>query len=232
MALHSFTKTEVINRIETLVRRLTKQESLSYMEHKLVEDAFNSAIVDMCVDTAIPHWRFLLEDVTADTTSGTAYVDIDANVFNVISGTVRIEAENATLDAKSLEALYSSDPGIEATGPPLYYAFDSSASVDQIRLRLWPVPDATYTIAFVAESIPDEDSIASFPSWMHSCLKDKAFELALRDLGLFIESAIYAASYEKRKHAHKQSQGYDGPRHIRRRGGGPTTIDIQSRIPT
>jgi hypothetical protein len=232
MALWSLTKAEIISRIETILRRLTGQESCTHQEKLLIADAFNAALIDMCMDRGISRWRFIQSDETEDTTSGTAYIDLNANVFNVVSGTVRIEAENATLQAKSLEAIYSGDPGIEATGRPIYYALDSTTDAETMRLRLWPEPDATYTIAYVGESIPDEDSISSFPSWTHACLKDKATANALRDLGLLDQSRIFEASYETRKQNAKANEGHDGPRYINRIGQVSRHRSAHDRLPS
>lgn len=231
MAIWSLTKAEVISRIETVVRRLGGQETPTYSEKKLIEDAFNAAIVDMCIDRGIPRWRAVQSDYTASTTSGTSYVDLDANIFNIITGTVRIEGEDATLAEKSLEAIYSGDPGIESSGRPIYYALDASSDPETIRLRLWPQPDSSYTISFVGESIPDEDSIASLPSWMHGALKDKSTENALRDLGFLNESRAFAASYERRKHDAKASEGTDAPLYINRVGPHRHLQDVQDRMP-
>ena len=98
-------------------------------------------------------------------------------------------------------------------------------------MRLKPIPDAVYTIAFIGESVPDEDSISTFPVWTHACLKDKATENALRDLGFFNESVPFQLSYKKRIQDNKASQGHDGPRHINRVGHVSAGRGIQSRLP-
>ena len=99
---------------------------------------------------------------------------------------------------------------------PRYYAFDSSSDPETIRLVLWPKPDAAETIRFEAETIIEEDSVDSFPSWMHAAVTDKAKENALRDLGFFNEAIVLGANYEKRLQQNKANQGGDSPMHIRR----------------
>lgn len=231
MALWSLTKQEVTNRIETILRRLTGKETPTYQEKKTISDAFNAAIIDLCLDSSISRWRFIQSDKTAATTNGTQYVDLDANIFNIVSGTVRIEAEDVNLHPAELEFIYSSDPGRDDNDQPVWYAIDSSDDPETIRMVFKPIPDAAYTVAFVAETIPDEDSISSFPSWTHACLKDKATENALRDLGLFNESIPFNRSYEKRKQDNKASQGLDTPRHIRRASGTSIYRGLESRLP-
>lgn len=231
MAVWSLTKQEIINRIETILRRLTGQETPTYQEKKTISDAINAAIVDLCLDAGISRWRFIQTDKTATTVASQQYVDLDANVFNVVSGTVRIEAEDANLYPASLEFIYGSDPDRDDEDEPIWYAFDSSDDAETLRMVFKPIPDAVFTVSFVAEVIPDEDSISSFPSWVHSCLKDKATENALRDLGLFDASIPFKLSYKKRKDDNKASQGHDSPRHINRVGAPIICRGIQSRLP-
>jgi hypothetical protein len=230
IAVWSLTKAEIQNNIETLVRRLSGQENLSYQERQSTSDAINAAMMDICLDYGISRWRFMQSDVTATTTASTSYVDLDENVFNVISGTVRIESEDRTLSAWDLEAIYQADPEGDETGVPQRYALDSSGTANTMRMQFWPIPNAAYTVSFVAETIMDEDSVSSFPSWLHAALKDRATQLALRDLGFFQQSMIYAASYQERLKMAKASQGSDAPMAIRRVG---TIIkdNIQSRCP-
>jgi len=229
-AAWALTKQELVDRIETLHRRLSGRESPTYQERKLIDDAINAAMHDICLDRGISRWRFIQADDTEATTADTAYVDLDENIFNVINGTVRIESESQVLSPMSLEYNYSSDPDQSDTGVPQYYCFDSSDDVEVMRMRLKPIPDAAYTISFVSESIPDEDSIASFPAWTHACLKDKATENALRDLGFFNEAMPFKQSYEKRKQNNKESQGHDTPIHINRVGA-QQKRGLQSRLP-
>jgi hypothetical protein len=236
MAVFAHTKQEIVDRIETLLRNLLGRESPTYQERKTIDDAINAAIVDLCLDSGISNWRFLLTDDTEVTTADTAYVDLDENIYNVVSGTVRIEAENATLEPMSLEYNYTTDPDQNDTGQPQFYALESSGDAETMRMVLKPIPNAAYTIAFVGESIPDEDSISTLPAWMHSCLKDKAILNALRDLGLSDRFpgtiANFTASYEKRKQDNKSSQGHDIPIHINRPYRVPRfSRGIQSRLP-
>jgi hypothetical protein len=231
MTVWSLTKSEITDGIEVLIRRLSGRETLTYLEKKILDNALNAAMQDLCLDRGISRWRFIQTSDTEDTTANTAYIDLDENIFNVINGTVRIEAENITLSPMSLEYNYSSDPDQNDTGMPQLYCLDSSGDAETMRMRLKPTPDAVFTISFVGESVPDKDSISSFPAWTHACLKDKATENALRDLGFFNESVPFARSYEKRKQDNKASQGTDTPIHINRVGYVSSGRGIQSRLP-
>lgn len=185
---------------------------------------------DICLDRGISRWRFLQTADTEATTAGTAYVDLDENVFNVISGTVRIPDENVTLEVASIEYIYSTDPDQDEQNRPQYYAFDSSGDPETIRLIFKPIPDAVYTIHFIAESIVDEDGISSFPAWMHGMVIDLATSIALRRLGLG-DPEYYKSKYKERKQNAKSSQGHDGPMHISRVNIIPPEFPIQSRTP-
>lgn len=229
MAAWSMTKQEIVDGIEILFRRLSGRESPTYLERKTIDNAINAAMHDLCLDRGIGSWRYRQADDTEDTTVDTAYVDLDENIFNVINGTVRIEVENITLSPMSIEYNYSSDPNQDDTGTPDHYCLESSSDAETMRMRLKPIPNAVFTISFVGESIPDEDSISSFPAWTHACLKDKATENALRDLGFFNEAMAFKQSYEKRKQDNKASQGLDVPIHVNRVGVQPRR-GIQSRI--
>jgi hypothetical protein len=231
MSIFSQTKADITQRIETLLRRLMNKESFSYLEKKIISDAINMAMQDVCLDSGVSRWRFLQENDTIDTVPGTSYVDLDANVFNVISDTVRIVNDQTLLYYTELEDIYSTDPGAQQIGRPQFYALDSSSDPETIRLKLWPTPDAVYTISLVQEKIIELDGISSFPSWMHSLLSDKAKENTLRDFGFFVESEVFKNSYTDRKNNAKISQGHDGAQHIRRVGLPRSNVGFESRIP-
>ncbi len=230
MAIWSQTVAQIKTKIEVLVRRLSGKTNLTYDERQIVSDAINEAMQDICTDRGISRWRFLQTADTEDTTAGTAYVDLDENIFNVISGTVRIPDEDITLDVASIEYIYSTDPDQDDEACPQYYAFDSSGTAGIIRLIFKPIPDAVYTIYFIAESIVDEDGISSFPSWMHGAITDLSTSIALRRLGLG-DPEYYENKYKKRKQNAKASQGHDGPMYINRVNYIPPGYPLESRLP-
>lgn len=228
MAVFSQTVAKVKTKIEVLVRRLSGKTNLTYDERQIVSDAINEAMQEICIDRGISRWRFLQTADTEDTTASTAYVDLDENIFNVISGTVRIASEDKILQVASLEYIYSTDPDQDDESCPDYYAFDSSGDPETIRLIFKPIPDAVYTISFIAESIVDEDSISSFPAWMHGAIIDLSTSIALRRLGLG-DPSFYEQQYNKRRQNAKASQGHDGAMHINRVNTIPPEYPLQSR---
>lgn len=230
IAIWSQTVAKVKTKIVALVRNLSGKSTINYEQRQIVSDAINEAMQDICLDRGVSRWRFLTSAVTADTTASTAYVDLTENVYNVVSGTVRIEAENVILLPASLEYIYQADPNRDYEGCPEYYAFDASDDAETMRLVFRPIPDAVYTVAFVAETIIDEDGISSFPAWMHGMLIDLATSIALRRLGLG-DPDFYERKYKKRKQNAKASQGHDGPMYINRAGVIPYQDNLQSRCP-
>ncbi len=228
MAIWSQEVADIKVKIEVLVRRLSGKTNLTYDERQIVSDAINEAMQDICIDRGISRWRFLQTADTEDTTAGTAYVDLDENIFNVISGTVRIASEGKTLSVASIEYIYSTDPKQDSQSCPDYYAFDSSGTPETIRLIFKPIPNAVYTISFIAESIVDEDGISSFPAWMHGAIIDLSTSIALRRLGLG-DPAFYKNEYRERKQNAKESQGGDSAQHINRVNTIPPEYPLQNR---
>jgi hypothetical protein len=229
MAIWSQTHAKIKIKIEVLARRLSGQ-NLTYDERQIVSDAINEALQQICVDRGVSRWRFLQTADTEDTTASTAYVDLDENIYNVISGTVRIASEDKTLEVASIEHIYSTDPDQDDESCPDYYAFDNSTDPETIRLIFKPIPDAVYTISFIAESIVDEDAVTSFPAWMHGMVIDLATSIALRRLALG-DPEYYYRKYRERRNDAKESQGHDGPQYINRVNYPPPDLPLQSRTP-
>lgn len=227
MAIWSQTHAKIKVKIEVLVRRLSGA-NLTYDERQIVSDAINEALQQICLDRGVSRWRFLQSADTEDTTASTAYVDLDENIYNVISGTVRIASEDKNLEYASLEYIYSTDPNQDDEASPDYYSFDNSTDPETIRMIFKPIPDGAYTVSFIAESIVDEDGIASFPAWMHGMVIDLSTSIALRRLGLGDPDYYYRA-YRDRRNDAKASQGHDGPQYINRVNYLPPEYPLQSR---
>ena len=216
MAVWSLTKAKMADRIETLYKKYTGGSVITYYERRCIDDAINAALQDVCLDYSVSRWRFLTEEVSATASSGVAYVDLTENIYNVISGTVRITSEDATLSEVSLEWLNGVDPDRSSSGAPSSYVLASSGTAGQIRMLLYPTPDSAYTITFNSELLIDEDEATAFPPWMHACLLDKCKDNALRDLGYGNEAMIFERYYEKRLANAKAANESDGPQSVAR----------------
>ena len=103
MAIWSTTKQDIVNRIETLIRSLRGKETITYGERQVISDAINTALIDVTLDYGVEHWRFLRSETTATTVVGQNFVDLAANIFKVVAGTVRIRT--FALAPKTIETI-------------------------------------------------------------------------------------------------------------------------------
>lgn len=211
MATWSLSKAGILRQIEMLVRRMTGQSVLTSIESTTISNAFNEAIVDISSERSITGSPFLRTDTTVTTTASQNYTDMSAGIVTVVHDTVRIAAEDQMLERIELSDFYALDPGEDATGLPSFYTIDYSGTAMRI---LWRVtPDAAYTVGMNVITIPDEDSISSFPGWMHGMLRALATALSLENLGL--NSVIHRTQYEEKlRNARELQRGYTGPVHI------------------
>jgi len=216
MSIWTTTKRNMVNRIETLIKRLQDSDEVSYGERLVISDAINEAMIDMCMDYKVDHWRFLQTDATVATVADQGYVDLDSGVFNVVPGTVRIGNDKVLLGT-GLNQLFDADPELTVTGKPNTYFLDGSAAADQIRLALWPKPDAVYTMKFKAETIVEAEDISAFPNTLLGALSDKSREISLRNLGFDQNALSFGRSYRDRLMNFKGNSGSNAPRNIQRR---------------
>lgn len=230
MSTWSITKANIINTIENLVRRFSKTEQLGYRDYHVINDAINGCLVSMSIDRGGDVLKCITDDVTVTTTAGTNYVDLEANVINVVDGTVRIAAEGYILSRINVDDFYALDTKEESTGKPTCYAIDYSGSATRLLLR--SIPDATYTIALKVEEIPDLDSVSTLPGWMHDTLIDGCIYKALHRLGFINESMSYRAAFEdSMKNVRDKQRGSSGAIYMRRRQSAHRRIPSELRRP-
>lgn len=213
MAIWDRTKNELQRHIETTVRTMRKGVAIITAEERFtIFGAINEAIIDIALERSIDAPKAITSDTTATTTASTAYVDLASTIINVVDGTVRITAEDQILTRMSIAEFYAFDVGEDITGLPYLYALDTNGS-GALRLLLRPTPDAVYTIAYKAESMPDEDEVSQFPGWYHGLLRSLATALALENLG--INSVAQRFQYEEKlKNIRDKQRGFSGPIHI------------------
>jgi hypothetical protein len=214
MALWSITKKRITNSIEAIVRRSTGQTELTYIEKQIVSDAINSSLIDVVEDFDFHGFTFVELSTSKDCTAGTDYIDLDDGVLHVDYESVRIESENTRLNQVSYVVLDTYkmdqiDPNI-----PTVFAI-TNASPDVLRMYLSPVPDLDYTVSYIQHTVVEEDDLAALPSHIGGAMKDKATEVALRDLGMAGIGIPFETSYMTRLKRHKKSHE-DAPRYIRR----------------
>lgn len=216
MAVWNHTLAELKEHIENFYMDASDNDIVTYHEATIINDAINQALIDISLDFGLRRFSFLKEDTTVATVAGQAYVDLITNITGVESGTVIIASEDVTLDVMNLDYIKSVDPDLSETDVPRMYAFDKGTTADLFRLQLWPVPDSTYSISFVAKKVIDEDGVSEVPQWFHPALEDKSKAIALRNLRLYEDSAIFEMAYESRKQSAKIALETDAPIYIRR----------------
>ena len=211
-----YTVNDIKTETEALVRNITGKEKLTAVEVDIVYssiiDAYQYAIQEYGVDTFMFHQA----SETQATTSGTSYIELTEYVYKVVSGSVRIKAENQTLSLIDELAIFQTDPNLDETGCPTHYAYTNSDDPNIVRLSLWPLPDAAYSIEMKVLKFPT-DVLTNFPTHLQSAIKNKAKGLAVMGLGLGQLKPQFDSAYEEIMAKIKDGYNDDGPRHIGRR---------------
>jgi len=217
MAIWERTKNELQRHIETTVRSMRGNVAIITAEERFtIFGAINEALIDISLERGIDVPKTVMSDTTADTVANQGYVDLDAEVIQVIDGTVRIESEGQILSPMSISDYYALDTKENITAPfPTRYAIDTNGS-GAIRLLLRDTPDSVKTIDLKVESMPDEDEVGALPGWYHGLLRSLATAIALENLGL--SGLVHQARYEERlKNVREKQRGRSGPQHIQLR---------------
>lgn len=218
MAAWNQTLAQLKDHIENFYMDASDNDMITYSEATVISDAINQALIDISMDFGLRRFTFLKKDTTINTIADQGYVDLATNITGIESNTVVIKSEDASLKIMNLDYIKTVDPDLSEKGTPAMYAFDSGETADLFRLQLWPIPDKVYAIDFVAKKVIDEDGVGEVPSWFHPAMEDKAKGIALRNLRLYQDSAIFEASYEMRKQNAKVAMESDAPMYIRRMG--------------
>ena len=207
----------IVTEIEALFRNVTGRNTFLSLDRDIVQNAIIDAYQFVMLEYGVSTFKFIEEADTIDTTAGTSYIDLDEYVFKVVSGSVRIPAHEQLMGLIDEIAIFQSDPDLSATGIPTSYAYTASGDPNKIRLALYPIPDATYTIYLTQMKYPT-DSITNFPTWLQSAIKYKAKALSCQGLGNLVHLKTgFNQDYEDVITKIKDGFNYDGPRHIGRR---------------
>lgn len=216
--------------VEALYKNVTGRANLSAVEADIVQnsivDAYQFALLEYGVDT----FAFQEQAVTGDTTAGTNYIDLDEYVYKVINGSVRIESEQSLLGVIDENAIFQNDPDLSVTGVPTHYAYMNSTDPNIIRLRLWPEPDAVYTIALKVLKYPT-DTITNFPTHLMSAIKNKAKSLSCLGLGMPQLVEPFNRAYEEIMAKVKDGYHNSSARHVGRSYIPSFQRGVESRIP-
>jgi hypothetical protein len=231
MSMWSLTKSELTDRIKTLIRRLSGNPTITYLEAKVISDSINQAALDLAMELGVSRWRILNRHITTTTTTATQYADLSGNVIKVVQDTVRIETENIILLPATLEVVLQYNGDGSNTGVPVYYALDVNPSDPTVtRIQFAPVPDSIYTVDMMVSLLPDADDIDTYPAWFYPTLMDKAMANSLRNLGHLNEAMGFDDSYRRRKRQLRELELPDGPIVISRPNRARSS-GLESRIP-
>lgn len=230
MAAWTRSKAELQRSIETKVRAIRGRALTTADERFVIFGAINEAIIDLSLERGLDAPKVITTNTTVSTVADQNYVDLDSAVIQVIDGTVRIIAESIILKAFSgaIADFYRFDPGEDISSSfPSLYAMDTDGS-GTMRMLLRGTPDAIYTIDLKVESIPDEDSVGTFPGWYHPALRSKATSIALENLGL--DGRADELRYRGRlANIREKMRGRSGPFHIpmRQRASRPVADELR-----
>jgi hypothetical protein len=216
--------------MEILYKNLSGKPSLTAGEADIVYSAIVDAYQKVIQEYGVANFRFQVEDVTVDTTSGTNYVDLDEYVYKVVSGSVRIPAEDTNLALIDEVSIFQHDPRAELTDVPTSYAYKNSGDPNIMRLRLYPTPNAVFTIYLQVLKFPS-DAMTNFPTELMAAIKNKAKSLSCLGLGLAQYQVAFDREYEKSIAQIKDGYSSDGPIHVKRSFIKIPHRSVESRIP-
>ena len=223
------TVNDIQNEMAILYRNLAGKDQFTAGEVDIVQSSIIDAYQIAIREYGITSFRFQEEDVTEATTSGTNYIDLDEYIYRVVPGSVRIPASGQQLGLIDEVAIFQRDPEAQETGEPTAYAYQNSGDPNVMRLRLYPTPDAAYTIYMKVLKYPT-DVITNFPTDLMAAIKNKAKALSCLGLGVVQYKAGFDHEYEKAIAQLKDGYDFDGPKHVQRTHIVTPHRSIQSRI--
>jgi len=225
MAAWSLSFNVIQRTIEAKVVRLSGRAQITANDRKSIYGAINEALIDFSIDRSLDAPKVITSHTTLTTVASQNYVDLPSTAIQVVDGTVRIISEGVILTPffGDLGSFYRWDPRENsASSFPTKYAMDTDGS-GILRMRLRNTPGQVYTIDLDIESIPDEDSVSTFPGWYHPALRSKATSIALDALGL--DGRADEARYQDRKKdIREKMRGHSGPQHIQMRENRPANF--------
>lgn len=207
---------EIRHEMETLFRNVAGRPELTANEADIVDAAIIDAFQEVLLEYGMEDFRFQEVSATVDTTSGTRYVDLDEYIYRVVPGSLRVSGQSTVLSLIDEQEIFALDPDLESTGLPQRYARAVSDDPNVMRLILYPIPDAAYTLNFTALKYPS-DAITNFPIALCSAIKYKAKGLACMQLGIGQLKPQFDAAYENIITKVKDSYQAGTPKHVGRR---------------
>lgn len=203
----------IVTEMEALVKNVTGKFPLNAVDTDIVQGAIIDALQIVILEYGVETFKFLEQSATLTTVSGQGYVDLPAYALKVIHNTIRIPAEDSLLTLIDEQMVHAADPDLTETGKPTGYYYLNSGSPNTVRLGLWPLPDAVYTIETQVHQYPT-DSITNFPSALNTAIKLKAKAMSCLGLGLLQYKPGFDDAYDDIMKQIKDSYQEDRPRHV------------------
>lgn len=206
---------DIKSEMEILYRNMTGKPSFTAGEADIVYSSIVDSYQIVLQEYGVANFRFQEQDIVVSTVPERNYVDLEEYVYKVVSGSVRIPAQDVTLSLIDEVAIYQHDPRDEERGEPTSYAYKNSGDPNVMRLRLYPTPAQVYVIHLKVLQLPT-DIITNFPTQLMSAIKNKAKSLSCLGLGLPQLRAPFDSEYESSLAQIKDGYDNDGPKHISR----------------
>jgi hypothetical protein len=216
MASWTTTFDQTVLDIIVLFRNITGRENVTHREKEMIERSVEEALQKICLRKYGTRLRFLEEDFTVDTVSGTATAEIGPDYLHIIQGSMTIDAEDVYLSEVGQRTMDVYHIGTEDTGKPRIYSLEPAASgPGYIGLKFYPIPDAAYTINGTISKIVSSEGFSEFPNYMLGAIMDMATYISMKRVG-FGNPAGWKADAEASLDEIASQEGSDGPLHIDR----------------
>ena len=109
-------------------------------------------------------WHALVDTISVDTTASQNYINVLGGGKTTSARTRIIEVYNTTTDyylmKTGLDNVRRMEHDDSSTAEPYYYAPDGLSSNQDVKLRLWQIPDATYTLEVTCINPQDDFTTA------------------------------------------------------------------------
>ena len=209
------TVNDIQTEMEVLYRNITGKQSFTAGERDIVYSAIIESYLIVLNEYGLEDFKFENIDITTVTVASQSHIDLDKYIYKVVPGSVRIPATNTTMSIIDEVTIYQVDPDDSARGLPVSYSYKSSTDPNIIRLRLYPIPDAVYTIKMQVLKYPT-DVITNFPVTLMNIIKLKAKALSCLGLGLAQVKVGFDVEYDKQIVNLRDGFDDDIPRHVTR----------------
>lgn len=149
-------------------------------------------------------WPFMIDfSNTFNTVSGTAeYTLTETNIKKLINLRIATDASEKSLTPVSYNAFVAANPHVDTTetGTPDVYYQTGRSSTYQLKVSLYPVPDATLATAYDFYKEPadmsDDADVPCFPTIYHDLLVDFVMWKSYQHIRDMNTAAVYKSQFD------------------------------------